>query len=124
MPAENSAAPRAKPRGFMAAYWALFALLLGLAIGAMSGGIDAAVRDSLLGVAEFVGGLWLNALKMTVIPLVVALLVTGIAQSAEAARGGAIAARTVLWAVIICTASAIVGALLVMLLTGVRAART
>ena len=120
MPAEKSAAAsRAKPSGFMAAYWALFALLLGLAIGAMSGGIDAGVRDGLLGIAEFVGGLWLNALKMTVIPLVVALLVTGIAQSAEAARGGAIAARTVLWAVIICTVSAILGALLVMILTGV-----
>ena len=41
-----------------------------------------------LGVASFVGALWLNALKMTVIPLVVALLVVGIAKSAEAARGG------------------------------------
>ena len=39
-------------------------------------------------VASFVGTLWLNALKMTVIPLVVALLVVGIAKSAEAARGG------------------------------------
>ena len=119
MPAENSAASPSKPSGFLAAYWALFALLLGLALGAMSGAIDAGARDSLLGAAEFVGGLWLNALKMTVIPLVVALLITGIAQSAEAARGGAIAARTVVWAVIICTASAVVGALLVMVLTGV-----
>ena len=39
-------------------------------------------------VAGFVGTLWLNALKMTVIPLVVALLVVGIAKSAEAALGG------------------------------------
>jgi Na+/H+-dicarboxylate symporter len=114
----NPTAKPARTRGFARAYWALVALIVGLAIGAMSGGIDAGARDSMLGVAEFVGGLWLNALKMTVIPLVVALLVTGIAQSAEAARGGAIAARTVLWAVIICTASAIVGALLVLLFTG------
>ena len=38
--------------------------------------------------SNMVGGLWLNALKMTVIPLIVALLVTGIAKSAEAARAG------------------------------------
>lgn len=118
MIADDTAGPRAPCRGYARAYWALFALLIGIALGAMAGGLDAGIRDKMLGVAEFVGGLWLNALKMTVIPLVVALLITGIAQSAEAARGGAIAARTVLWAVIICTASAIVGALLVVLLTG------
>ena len=118
MTAETASAGQARPKGFARAYWALIALLVGLAIGALSDGIDAGVRDAVLGVAEFIGGLWLNALKMTVIPLVVALLITGIAQSAEAARGGAIAARTVLWAVIICTASAILGALLVMAFTG------
>jgi Na+/H+-dicarboxylate symporter len=61
--------------------------------------------------------LWLNALKMTVIPLVVALLVTGIAKSAEAALGGRIAGRSVLWIVIVCTASAVFGALMIILLT-------
>ena len=50
-------------------------------------------------VASFVGTLWLNALKMTVIPLVVALLVVGIAKSAEAAHAGRIAGRSVLWIV-------------------------
>jgi proton glutamate symport protein len=118
MTADTTAAGPARSKGIFRAYWALIALLVGLAVGALSDGVDAGVRDTALGVAEFVGGLWLNALKMTVIPVVVALLITGIAQSAEAARGGAIAARTVLWAVIICTASAVVGALLVMALTG------
>ena len=56
-----------------------------------------------------VGGLWLNALKMTVIPLIVALLVTGVAKGAEAARAGRIAGRSVLWIVIVCTSSAIFG---------------
>ena len=46
---------------------------------------------------------------MTVIPLVVALLVVGIAKSAEAAHGGRIAGRSVMWIVIVCTASAIFG---------------
>ena len=118
MPDDRTAAEPARTGGIARAYWPLIALVAGLILGALTGRIDAAFRDSLLGAAEFVGGLWLNALKMTVIPLVVALLITGIAQSAEAARGGAVAARTVLWAVIICTVSAIVGALLVMVLTG------
>ena len=48
---------------------------------------------------------------MTVIPLVVALLVVGIAKSAEAAQAGRIAGRSVLWIVIICTASAVFGAI-------------
>lgn len=113
-----SAETKARTKGFARAYWALVALLVGLVVGALSDGVDAGVRDAALGIAEFVGGLWLNALKMTVIPLVVALLITGVAQTAKAARGGAIAARTVLWTVIICTASAVLGALLVMLFTG------
>ena len=113
-----TAETKARSKGFARAYWALVALLVGLAVGALSDGVDAGVRDAVLGIAEFVGGLWLNALKMTVIPLVVALLITGVAQTTKAARGGAIAARTVLWTVIICTASAVLGALLVMLFTG------
>lgn len=99
------------------AYWALAALLVGLGLGTMSGNLAENVRGDLLGVASFVGTLWLNALKMTVIPLVVALLVVGIAKSAEAALGGRIAGRSVLWIVIICTASAVLGAVAIEVLT-------
>jgi proton glutamate symport protein len=100
-------------------YWALAALLTGLALGWLAGGAPAAVRGTTLGVAGFVGTLWLNALKMTVIPLVVALLVVGIAKSREAAAAGRIAGRSVLWIVIICTASAIFGTVMILLLTHV-----
>jgi Na+/H+-dicarboxylate symporter len=102
--------------GGFRAYWALLALVVGLTLGAFSGDLNAAVRDGALGVAGFVGTLWLNALKMTVIPLVVALLVVGIAKSREAALGGRIAGRSVLWIVIICTASAVFGAVMTVLL--------
>ena len=116
-----SKAPRAarsgKPGGGFRAYWALAALLVGLALGAVADGLAAGARETLLAVASFVGTLWLNALKMTVIPLVVALLVVGIAKSAEAALGGRIAGRSVLWIVIVCTASAVLGALAILLLT-------
>src|SRR4051812_40830831 len=40
-----------------------------------------------------IGGAWLHGLQMVIVPLVVALLVIGIAASAEAARAGKIAAR-------------------------------
>jgi Na+/H+-dicarboxylate symporter len=99
------------------AYWALAALIAGLALGAFAGGLLGSAREGALQVAGFIGALWLNALKMTVIPLVVALLVVGIAKSAEAALGGRIAGRSVLWIVIVCTASAIFGAVMIVVLT-------
>ena len=91
-------AAQAGSQGFRA-YWALAALLCGLALGALIGGAPAGARSTALAVAGFVGTLWLNALKMTVIPLVVALLVVGIARSREAAAAGRIAGRSVLWMV-------------------------
>jgi len=99
------------------AYYALAALVLGIVAGMLSGHLSQGPRDDALAVASFVGTLWLNALKMTVIPLVVALLVVGIAKSAEAAHAGRIAGRAVLWIVILCTASAVFGAILAVLLT-------
>jgi proton glutamate symport protein len=115
---EQSAAtaPETSARG-LRAYWALAALIVGLTAGAFADGLQTEVRGGALAVASFVGTLWLNALKMTVIPLVVALLVTGIAKSAEAAQAGRIAGRSVLWIVIICTASAAFGAVMTLLIT-------
>lgn len=99
------------------AYYALAGLVLGLVAGILAGNLGEAPRANALGIASFVGTLWLNALKMTVIPLVVALLVVGIAKSAEAAQAGRIAGRSVLWIVIICTGSAVFGALATLALT-------
>lgn len=114
--AETRPADAAGARNFRA-YYALGALVVGLTAGMLAGNLGAVAREDALGVASFVGTLWLNALKMTVIPLVVALLVVGIAKSAEAAQAGRIAGRAVLWIVIICTVSAIFGAIATVLLT-------
>ena len=100
------------------AYRVLIALVVGLLAGAWAQSLGDGMREPALQVSGFVGGLWLNALKMTVIPLVVSLLVIGIAKGAEAARAGKIAGRTVMWIVIVCTASAIFGAVMIELLTG------
>ena len=118
MTAQSTAKDRSGAQRF-AAYGALIALLTGLALGALVGNADGAFYSAVLGIADFVGSLWLNALKMTVIPLVVALLVVGIAKGREAARAGRIAGRTVLWIVIVCTSSAIFGAAMILFLTRV-----
>jgi proton glutamate symport protein len=114
----GDSAPERQPQGFRA-YYTLGALLLGLIAGILAGKLGQLPRDNALGVASFVGTLWLNALKMTVIPLVVALLVVGIAKSAEAAQAGRVAGRSVLWIVIICTVSAVFGAVSTLVLTDV-----
>lgn len=91
----------------------LMALVLGITIGtgwAWSGwaGLDMAVSTT-----ELVGGLWLDALRMTIVPLVVALLVTGIARTAESAREGNLAFRSVLTFVGLLWLSTAIAALLV-----------
>lgn len=106
----------ARPISGVRPYYVLAALVAGLLLGVLAGSLDQPAREPWVETASIVGELWLDALKMTVIPLVVALLVTGIAQSAEAARGGRIAGRTVLWIVIVCTASAVFGAIAIQLL--------
>ena len=114
-PAQEQAAQQV--RGARA-YWVLGALLAGLLAGVAFASLGEGIREPALQAATMVGGLWLNALKMTVIPLMVSLLVVGVARGAEAARAGRIAGRTVMWIVIVCTASAILGTLLMPVLTG------
>jgi proton glutamate symport protein len=89
----------------------LGALIVGLLVGALAAGQGGAWRDPAVQVASTVGGLWLDALKMTVIPLIVALLISGIVGGADAARQGGAAGRSMLWFVLLLTASAIFGAL-------------
>jgi len=109
---EAAAKPESGGEGrSLRAYYTLAALLFGLVAGILANRLAQSPRDDVLSAASFVGTLWLNALKMTVIPLVVALLVVGVAKSAEAAQTGRVAGRSVLWIVIICTASAVFGAI-------------
>lgn len=73
----------------------LSALVAGMLLGIA---IELAAPDAgsaSLPYIEPIGLLWLNALKMTIVPLVVALLITGITATADAARAGKLAARAV-----------------------------
>jgi Na+/H+-dicarboxylate symporter len=87
-------------------------LLAGLAVGALLGAVDNPALNRTIPLLEPVGALWLNALRMTVIPLVVAMLITGVASAAETAATGRIAMRSLLLFVGLLTFAAILGALL------------
>ena len=84
-------------------------LVAGIVLGIALAGTTAA--PPLLAVAEPVGDLWLQALKMTILPLVAGLLFTGVVEMVAAARAGAMAARTLLLFVAILSGGAAMAAL-------------
>lgn len=73
----------------------LLALAAGVAVGAMVAGTGDQGLVGLTTEVEYIGSLWLNLLRMTVIPLVFSLLVTGVASVADAASTGRLAARSI-----------------------------
>jgi Na+/H+-dicarboxylate symporter len=73
----------------------LLALVVGLALGLLAARIGGFWVKNVVSVAEPIGAVWLNGLQMTIVPLVVSLLITGIAASAEAARANRLAGRAV-----------------------------
>jgi Na+/H+-dicarboxylate symporter len=79
--------------------WLSVITLLALAAGVAVGAWGAASGDpnivGMLSQVGHVGDLWLNLLRMTVIPLVFSLLVTGVASVADAASSGRVAARAI-----------------------------
>lgn len=87
------------------------ALATGLAAG--MGLTDTPALAMLLTVAEPMGSLWLRALQLTILPLVVGLVFTGIAQTLAAAGGGALAQRAVALFTVVLLASGAMAALLV-----------
>jgi proton glutamate symport protein len=90
----------------------LIALALGLLLGIAATSLLPGLANSAANIADPVGNLWLNGLRMTIVPLVVALLVTGIAQTAEAARAGLVASRSLMWITGVMATSAVMGAIL------------
>lgn len=65
----------------------LLALVLGLAAGIGVAQSESAAAEAVASAAEPVGTLWVNAIRMTVVPLVVSLLVTGIASTGAGSVG-------------------------------------
>ena len=113
---EAAEAP-AKRNPFGTSAWIVVAaLILGLAAGMLAEPLDASLRDSAVSIIGTIGGLWLDALKMVVIPLVVALLIKGIVGSADIASEGRVTGLAVAWFMGLYALSAVVGALAMPLL--------
>lgn len=88
----------------------LLALALGLVLGALMSAADLPWAGNVLAVARPIGKLWLDALQMTIVPLVFTLLVTGVASAAGTAAAGGIAARSIGLFAVLLLAAALLGA--------------
>ncbi len=80
--------------------------LLGLALDAVNPDVAVRVAD----VAQPLGRLWLNALQMTVVPLVLALIVVGVNTASDAAASGRVARRAIGVFIVILVAGALLAA--------------
>ena len=94
----------------------LIALVAGLAIGIGLANYAPTAGAWVLVFTSKIGGAWVHGLQMVIVPLVVALLVIGIAASAEAVRAGRIAVRALIAFVIILWTTTILSAFLTPLL--------
>ena len=90
-------------------------VLLGLALGALTGLLVAAwhpaLAEQLAGVMHPLGILWLNGLQMTVVPLVLALIVVGVNTATDAAASGRVARRAIVIFIVLLTGGALFTAL-------------
>ncbi|MEQ1810404.1 MAG: cation:dicarboxylase symporter family transporter, partial [Terricaulis sp.] len=73
----------------------LLSLVAGLVAGALVRSSGDPTLANIASVIEPFGGLWLNTLRMTVVPLVVSLLITAIASVADTAKTGGLVARAI-----------------------------
>jgi Na+/H+-dicarboxylate symporter len=84
----------------------LAALLSGAALGILLTGFQPGLARDVASVVQPIGDLRLNALQMTVVPLVVALVVLGIASTSDAAASGRTARRAILVFLVLLSAGA------------------
>lgn len=95
------------------AFFILAMLVAGIFAGELLGQRLPLLTDA----ANVIGTVWLNALRMTVVPLVVALLIVGIVQTAAAARAGKIAFTGVVIMIVLLWTSSAVAAFMIPTLT-------
>src|SRR3712207_3098983 len=83
------------------------ALGIGLTTGIILDGVDPSLSQNAVMIAEPVGTLWLNGIRLTVVPLVVSLLIVSIASPQRTARIG----RLGLYAIVFFTVTLVLVAL-------------
>ena len=74
----------------------LLALAAGAIVGLALAHWDPDAAATAAGIAQPVGRLWLSALQMTVVPLVLALIILGVATASDAAASGRVARRAMI----------------------------
>jgi Na+/H+-dicarboxylate symporter len=98
----------------------LLGLLAGAALGLVLAQADPATAETVASLLQPIGKLWLNALQMTIVPLVVSLLVIGVATASDALSSGRLARDAMAWFVALLAfasfAAALVGPLVLSLL--------
>jgi Na+/H+-dicarboxylate symporter len=90
---------------------ALGAFVAGAALGAAASATGSAPLAAVVRFLEPLGALWVNAIRMTIVPLVVSLLVTSVAGVADVRSVGRLGARAVTLFLGLLAASALVAAL-------------
>ena len=90
----------------------LSGLVAGIVVGILLAGLDAPLALRVADIVEPFGKLWLNALQMTVVPLVLALVIVGVNQASDAAQSGRVARRSIVIFIILLTAAGTMAALL------------
>ena len=90
----------------------LLSLIAGLILGALLAAFAPSAALTAADWAQPIGQAWLNGLQMTIVPLVVALLITGVAATAEAAQAGRLAGRAIALYVVVLFLSAVAAAIL------------
>ena len=90
----------------------LTGLVAGIVIGILLAWTDTALANSVAGIVEPFGKLWINALQMTVVPLVLSLVIVGVNQASDVAQSGRVARRAIVIFVALLTAAAAMTAVL------------
>ena len=86
-------------------------LVAGVALGSLAAGFDIAPLKTAAAWIEPIGTLWVNAIRMTVIPLMVAMIIRGIASRDDTRSTGRLSAQTFLLFVIMVAATTTFGAI-------------
>ena len=87
-------------------------LAAGIVFGILLAWLDQPLALQVADVVQPFGTLWLNALQMTVVPLVLALVIVGVNQASDAAHSGRVARRAIVVFVVLLAAAGAMTALL------------
>lgn len=85
----------------------LLALVAGAVTGLLLAWFDPALAARVADAVRPIGTLWLNALQMTVVPLVLALVIVGVTSASDAVASGRIARRALVVFIVLLSGSAL-----------------